>query len=224
MKRILSTLSQKWPEYLLEILVLIIGIYGAFALDNWNEETQKRKTEKAYLASIHDEFIQNKAQFDLVISNHVLARKACLALLEEYDLEKPNKDSLTKHQGLAWKTYTFNPSQSSIQSLVSSTSFDIIQNRELRQILIGWKDLIADYQESEYYAIRYWQERIRPFHEKIGYFELFLKGDPNTQISSEEKNILILRINDLNEILEGDQEREKVESAINRIIELTQPN
>jgi hypothetical protein len=51
MKRILQTLSQKWPEYLLEILVLIIGIYGAFALDNWNDERKEsRETSKFLLA------------------------------------------------------------------------------------------------------------------------------------------------------------------------------
>ncbi len=35
MKRILHLLKEKWPEYLIEILVLIIGIWAAFELSNY---------------------------------------------------------------------------------------------------------------------------------------------------------------------------------------------
>lgn len=45
MKRILSTLNQKWPEYFLEILVLIIGIWGAFELSNYGENKNRKRDE-----------------------------------------------------------------------------------------------------------------------------------------------------------------------------------
>jgi len=45
MKRILSTLKEKRPEYFFEILVLIIGIYEAFELSNYGDD-QARKRAK----------------------------------------------------------------------------------------------------------------------------------------------------------------------------------
>ena len=64
MKKILHTFSQKWPEYLFEIIVLIIGIYGAFSLDNWNENRKDRKEEIVLLIQLQSEFESNLMQLE----------------------------------------------------------------------------------------------------------------------------------------------------------------
>ena len=52
MKKILETLRLKWAEYLLEIIVIIIGILGAFALNNWNDFRKLEKEENQLFSKI----------------------------------------------------------------------------------------------------------------------------------------------------------------------------
>lgn len=87
MNRILTTLSQKWPEFLLEILVITIGILGAYMLNNWNEGRKSNRATDRALISVLEDLRQDSVQFGFHVSNSQRIadnlKRTVLNLLEE---------------------------------------------------------------------------------------------------------------------------------------------
>ena len=97
MKKILETLKQKWAEYLLEIIVIMIGILGAFLLNNWNEERKENealisilKNAKTYIAiEIEKEGVQSQLLLEWIDTAH-----NALRIIEEVDSPSPEEQKL----------------------------------------------------------------------------------------------------------------------------------
>ena len=227
MKRILNTLSQKWPEYLLEILVITIGILGAFALNNWNEKTNNSEKEQLILVELNREFRENKKQLIEIEKAHRISYERTKKIIAQFPIELStvNLDSLSLNIGNMHGTYSFNPSQGTINSLISSSSFELVSNRELRSLLVSWKDVYQDYHEAEIFANKSQLHNIFPYYNKHFQWDVNLR-DPRFDLEMlrtfEFENQVNQRNNDLWSILENDEkELEGLKNHIDRIIQLT---
>lgn len=56
MKQIFTTLASKWSDYLLEVLVITIGILGAFALNSWNDSRKVNDLEREIISQFRSDF------------------------------------------------------------------------------------------------------------------------------------------------------------------------
>ncbi|MEQ8907361.1 DUF6090 family protein [Ekhidna sp.] len=151
MKRIINTLSQKWPEYLLEILVITIGILGAFALNNWNENRKTRKQEIELLTNLRSDFETRVDEIKTIqeVRSNILQVIDTLYLRienKEYENRDSELDSLLSY---LYISYRFNNEFSSLDMLFSSGGIVNLSNSDLKETLIKWPWLVAEMLEEQ---------------------------------------------------------------------------
>ncbi|NQZ75124.1 MAG: hypothetical protein HRT61_03290 [Ekhidna sp.] len=142
MKRILTTLREKWPEYLLEILVLIIGIYGAFAVDAWNDNRKSRTQQAIYVNHILSNLKDDKVQLDTLLAHSQELIEITEFFITGYKNQKIDTKKATLKSGFMAIEKNFNGYRSGIDALLNSGSLDLIPD----QISL---DLQKYYEESE---------------------------------------------------------------------------
>lgn len=149
MKRILTTLSQKWPEYLLEILVITFGILGAFALNSWNEGRKKAQEQQEIVANLHEEFSTNLVALEGQISRLERKNKMCIFLLQIVD-----KDSIVEQNSLdtlitnLFDSPSWNPSTYVLSDLRNTGQLKSLKNEKLKQLLHNWEQHYENLKEA----------------------------------------------------------------------------
>ncbi|MFC3879772.1 hypothetical protein ACFOSV_06275 [Algoriphagus namhaensis] len=152
MKRVLSTLKEKWPEYILEILVLIIGIYGAFALNNWNENRLNRIEEEKILANLQTEFKKSRI---LLVRKLELSQGSFQSGIRIIELMGAPKEviSNTNVDSLFFRmlpgTGNFLPAKNAIDNILQSGKLNLISNDSLVDLLYDWEASVLGYTASE---------------------------------------------------------------------------
>jgi Family of unknown function (DUF6090) len=221
----------KYLKYAIgEIVLVMIGILLALQVNNWNNNRIERKKEINYITNINKEFKLNKTQLDSVVFNHQTVYDNTIKILDlmPIDINTVNKDSLSSYISNTIRHFTFNPQQSIVNSLTNTSSFEIISNPELRELLQRWDELVIDYQEEELLYKEYSFDNFIPLLSKhisfIGFNNndnIFDDDNKMTFLNSLEfKNAIAIRQALIIDVLLKDELKE-IKKTIDRIIELT---
>jgi hypothetical protein len=138
MKRIISVFKEKWPEYILEILVITIGILGAFALNNWNESQKSNRFEQEILTLIGENLTRDSASITAELNSAILAIQLTDSILDRVN-QKIYDEQLNLWMGKVIKFERFR-SQSSGFEVLKSKGIDILQDKQLQVDLITYYD------------------------------------------------------------------------------------
>jgi hypothetical protein len=171
MKTILATLKLKWAEYLIEIMVITIGILGAFTLNNWNTNRMEGLQGQEIIRNIHEDLNNTIKEFEKLneIRGYVIeSTSLLLALSPTETLDNERLDSLLS---LTFYRPTFNNKLGSINLLFTSGKINLIKNDSIRDLLIGLPGEIDDLIEEEEYSNQAFHDQYLPVVFKYIVFE-----------------------------------------------------
>jgi hypothetical protein len=130
MKRILTTLKKKWPEYLMETLVITLGILGAYSLNNWSAHNSKRQSEVEILKEIKSNLELDLIDLEGNRSGHANNLNE-LDSIDRADQLQLSKGDIALKLYSGFRDYIYTPQRSAIETL-SAKGVDLISNDSLR--------------------------------------------------------------------------------------------
>lgn len=147
----------KLQNYLLyafgEVLLIVIGILIALAINNSNQDRIVKKNEQIYLNGLRTEFQKSQFKLNELIEVNKGNYKGAKRILEY--ISNPNEPPTEKtFSQLLLKTFYsdiyFNPNNSLLNEMINSGSIKDISNPELRLQLTNWLSTLEDISKQEY--------------------------------------------------------------------------
>lgn len=156
MKRILSTLKEKWPEYILEILVITIGILGAYTLNDWGANKNRKQAELKILKEIKSNLELDLIDLNENRSGHFDNLKILDSLKRAEEFQLTN-ERIAKNLYRAFRDYIYTPQRSAIETLTAK-GVDLISDDSLRINILRLSDFYTtslvkmeeEYQPSQF--------------------------------------------------------------------------
>ena len=130
-----------------EIILVVVGILIALAVNNWNSERKDQRLGEDLLVRIHRDLVQDTLMFRENINNNAILRAEIKELLVNlYD----GVDSIEEVQSMS-ATYdkaldqVFSPNDNTYKSMLSSGNLGLIRNPELKEEIV---DLYSEYDQT----------------------------------------------------------------------------
>lgn len=150
------SMTAKLSKYLLyaigEIILVVIGILIALAINNSNQHRIIKEKEQSYLISLREEFLISKSKLTELIginkSSYDSAKKIVDYISNKDDTVSDSTLSKILFSTLA-SDISFNPNNSLLNEMMNSGSLKDVSNKHLRILLTNWISTNEDISNQE---------------------------------------------------------------------------
>ncbi|MDT0622683.1 DUF6090 family protein [Croceitalea vernalis] len=132
--------ENKFSKYLIyaigEIVLVVVGILIALAINNWNEQKKNDEAEREYYCRILQDLELDKQKINEIIATYDNRIRVSKEILLELDSGKNDKNFLLNKFLIAFRGEAFVPRNVTFQDMVSSGNIRLITDSEIKNSLI----------------------------------------------------------------------------------------
>lgn len=133
--------TQDWFTVVVEVLIVVVGIFLGLQVDGWNQAREERLEEQIYLERLQADFAAHKAK--LLDSIELAGVRFQQIEMVEAAIRSPsvaaeNPDRfITAVEKTAWASY-LTPGPNTYGELLSTGRMTLLRSRELRDLLVAF--------------------------------------------------------------------------------------
>jgi hypothetical protein len=195
MNSIRKTLSSKWPEYLVEIFVIVIGILAAYQLDQWRQQRKDNSERDRLLENLQYEFSINLEKINAELE---IMDRSITASIGIFEMTGGAYKQYTREEvdELIFHMITYEPSidlsSGAYLDLLNSGKLNLVNEDSLRRKLLTWSGGLDRITYAEDILLQLQTELLLPYLYKwysfknmdINYSPYF-KGIPRSRIPDD---------------------------------------
>jgi hypothetical protein len=148
-----AMIRQNWFTVLLEVLIVVVGIFIGLQVDGWNENRKDRSREIEYLQRIDAELRQDIAEFETGVTLAVRRRdyaRLLMAALDDPELVRREPGEFLHALVRAGFTYSPTISDHTFEEIKSAGELGIIRDVELRVSITEYYRQVKQYEQWNY--------------------------------------------------------------------------
>jgi len=152
-----------WSTLLLELVVVVVGLFLAFQLDRWYESQRSKSELNAHLVSLAEDFTENEIRLATAISEGNQEMEAAITLRAEIRKDSPDLSVAELNQLISQTSLlpAFNAVDLAYRNLISDGTLSDLPSSDLKKELAEFyaayelTKIIQNTQELQYVTI--WQ-------------------------------------------------------------------
>ncbi|MPR34427.1 hypothetical protein [Salmonirosea aquatica] len=134
-----ALIRERWPEYILEIVVIILSISISFALDEWKDNRRRQELEELYLKELAEDIASDMNQLKEVVAETrlIVQKTESLSKLGQ-EGTSPGYDQFAKDVRFIFKRPRFVARDATFSDLKSTGNMQVISSFPLKNALFDY--------------------------------------------------------------------------------------